>query len=326
LVELGELTEDESLKVELKDHARRMQGYLNGLSEVLELKDQNSVYWIERTGKQNQIIHLRSAPLEIAQVLQGQLFSRDVPVLMTSATLTRKGNANSFRATIGVEGAEEGIVDSPFDYESNLQIRVLADCPDPMSSNRLPYLDYLVEVLHACASSIEGGTLVLFTNYSDLKHCYHNLRARWKKLGRSVYAQGEGMSRSELRDKMLEEGDVLLLGAESFWKGFDAKGPCLSQVIITRLPFENPSHPVLEAKAEVLGKEGKSSFMELTLPSAVIRFRQGIGRLIRSRTDVGELVILDSRILKKGYGRDFIREFQKKEHEIITLSDLIPDL
>ena len=134
------------------------------------------------------------------------------------------------------------------------------------------------------------------------------------------------MSRSELRDKMLEEGDVLLLGAESFWKGFDAKGPCLSQVIITRLPFENPSHPVLEAKAEVLGKEGKSSFMELTLPSAVIRFRQGIGRLIRSRTDVGELVILDSRILKKGYGRDFIREFQKKEHEIITLSDLIPDL
>jgi len=326
LVELGELTEDESLKVELKDHARRMQGYLNGLSEVLELKDENSVYWIERTGKQNQIIHLRSAPLEIAQVLQGQLFSRDVPVLMTSATLTRKGNAQSFRSTIGVEGAEEGIVDSPFDYESNLQIRVLADCPDPMSSNRLPYLDYLVEVLHACASSIEGGTLVLFTNYSDLKHCYHNLRARWKKLGRSVYAQGEGMSRSELRDKMLEEGDVLLLGAESFWKGFDAKGPCLSQVIVTRLPFENPSHPVLEAKAEVLGKEGKSSFMELTLPSAVIRFRQGIGRLIRSRTDVGELVILDSRILKKGYGRDFIREFPKKEHEIITLSDLIPDL
>jgi ATP-dependent DNA helicase DinG len=125
---------------------------------------------------------------------------------------------------------------------------------------------------------------------------------------------------------MLEEGDVLLLGAESFWKGFDAKGPCLSQVIITRLPFENPSHPVFEAKAEVLGKEGKSSFMELTLPSAVIRFRQGIGRLIRSRTDVGELVILDSRILKKGYGRDFIREFPKKEHEIITLSDLIPDL
>ena len=326
LVELGELTDDESLKMELKDQARRMQGYLNGLSEVIELKDNNSVYWIERTGKQNQIIHLRSAPLEIAKVLQGQLFSRDVSVLMTSATLTRKGNASAFRSTIGVEHVEEGIVDSPFDYESNLQIRVLADCPDPMSNNRLPYLEYMVEVLHGCATSIEGGTLVLFTNYSDLKFCYQNLLPRWKKLGRSVYAQGEGLSRSDLRDKMIEEQDVLLLGAESFWKGFDAKGPCLSQVIITRLPFENPSHPVLEAKSEVLGKEGKSAFMELTLPSAVIRLRQGMGRLIRSKNDVGELVILDSRILKKGYGKDFIREFPKKDYEIINSTDLLPNL
>jgi ATP-dependent DNA helicase DinG len=326
LIELGELTEDESLKLELKDQARRMQGYLNGLAEVLDLKDSNAVYWIERTGKQNQIIHLRSAPLEIAKALREQLFARDVSVLMTSATLTRKGTAKAFRSTIGVELVDEGIVDSPFDYDANLQIRVLSDCPDPMSSNRLPYLDYMVEVLNACATSIEGGPLVLFTNYSDLKHCYHNLLPRWKKLGRSVYAQGEGLSRSELREKMIEEQDVLLLGAESFWKGFDAKGPCLSQVIITRLPFENPGHPVLEAKSELLSKAGKSSFMEITLPTAVIRFRQGMGRLIRSRNDLGELIILDSRILKKGYGRDFIREFPKKEYEIINSGDLLPNL
>lgn len=326
LIELGELTEDESLKLELKDQARRMQGYLNGLAEVLDLKDSNAVYWIERTGKQNQIIHLRSAPLEIAKALREQLFARDVSVLMTSATLTRKGTAKAFRSTIGVELVDEGIVDSPFDYDANLQIRVLSDCPDPMSNNRLPYLDYMVEVLNACATSIEGGTLVLFTNYSDLKHCYHNLLPRWKKLGRSVYAQGEGLSRSELREKMIEEQDVLLLGAESFWKGFDAKGPCLSQVIITRLPFENPGHPVLEAKSELLSKAGKSSFMEITLPTAVIRFRQGMGRLIRSRNDLGELIILDSRILKKGYGRDFIREFPKKEYEIINSGDLLPNL
>lgn len=326
LIELGELTEDESLKLELKDHARRMQGYLNDLAEVLDLKDENSVYWIERTGKQNHIIHLRSAPLEIAKALREQLFARDVSVLMTSATLTRKGNAKAFRRTIGVELVDEGIVDSPFDYDANLQIRVLSDCPDPMSNNRLPYLDYMVEVLNACATSIEGGTLVLFTNYSDLKHCYHNLLPRWKKLGRSVYAQGEGLSRSELREKMIDEQDVLLLGAESFWKGFDAKGPCLSQVIITRLPFENPGHPVLEAKSELLSKAGKSSFMEITLPAAVIRFRQGMGRLIRSRNDLGELIILDSRILKKGYGRDFIREFPKKEFEIINSGDLLPNL
>ena len=326
LIELGELTDDESLKIEVKDQARRMQGYLNGLSEILELKDENSVYWLERTGKQNQIIHLRSAPLEIAPVLKEQLFNRDVPVFMTSATLTRKGSAHAFRSTVGVDDFEEGIVNSPFDYESNLQIKVISDCPDPMSSNRLPYLDFMVEMLHSCASSIEGGTLVLFTNYSDLRYCYQNLMPRWQKLGRSVYAQGEGLSRSELRQKMMEEQDILLLGAESFWKGFDAKGPCLSQVIITRLPFENPSHPVLEAKSELLVKEGKSSFMELTLPSAVIRFRQGMGRLIRSKNDVGELIIMDSRILKKGYGKDFIREFPKKDYDIISSSELMPNL
>jgi len=326
LIELGELTEDESIKIEMKDQARRMQAYLNGLSEILELKDENSVYWLERTGKQNQIIHLRSAPLDIAQVLREQLFNRDVPIFMTSATLTRKGTAQAFRAIVGVEDQlNEGIVNSPFDYDSNLQIKVVGDCPDPMSNNRLPYLDYMVELINACASSIEGGTLVLFTNYSDLKHCYQNLFPRWQKLGRSVYAQGEGFSRSELRQKMIEEQDVLLLGAESFWKGFDAKGPCLSQVIITRLPFENPSHPVLEAKSEILDKKGKSSFMELTLPSAVIRFRQGMGRVIRSKNDVGELVIMDSRILKKGYGKDFIREFPKKDFDIVSSSELMPN-
>ncbi|MAL86217.1 MAG: hypothetical protein CMI23_07685 [Opitutae bacterium] len=326
LVELAELSDDEAIKLELKDQIRRLQAQINGLSEILELKDENSVYWIERTGKQNQIIHLRSAPLDIAHVLKEQLFSRDVPVIMTSATLTRKGNANSFQASIGADEFDFGMVESPFDYNSNLQIRILADCPDPMSQDRLPYLDYLVEIIHSCGSSIEDGTLVLFTNYTDLKYCYQNLLPRWQKLGRSVYAQGEGMSRSELREKMIEEQDVLLLGAESFWKGFDAKGPCLSQVIITRLPFENPSHPVLEAKTELLVKQGKSSFMEITLPSAVIRFRQGMGRLIRSKNDVGEIIVLDSRILKKGYGKDFIREFPKKDYEIISSEDLLPNL
>ena len=115
-----------------------------------------------------------------------------------------------------------------------------------------------------------------------------------------------------VRERMIEEEDVLLLGAESFWKGFDAKGPCLSQLIITRLPFENPDHPVLEAKSEVLGKDGKSSFMEITLPTAVTRFRQGIGRLIRSKNDLGELIILDSRILKKGIWKRFYKRISEK--------------
>ena len=184
-----------------------------------------------------------------------------------------------------------------------------------MNQDRSNYLKYLLHSIDNLASSIEGGTLALFTNYQDLHFCYHQLKAKWQKRSRSLYAQGIDFSRSELQGRMLEETDVLLLGAESFWKGFDAKGPALSQVIITRLPFENPNHPIMEAKNDRLMKEGKNAFMELTLPSAILRFRQGIGRLIRSKNDIGELIILDSRILKKQYGKLFLSELPKDRFE-----------
>lgn len=323
LVEVAEITEEESLKLELRDQAKKLQGYLMGLSEIAELKDEKSVYWLERTGKKNQIIHLRSAPLEISEILRERLFSAPSPIVMTSATITRKGKADSFKSLVGAEDVTEGIVTSPFDYNSNLQIRILSDCPEPTGPNRTPYLNCLCDVIHACSSGLEGGTLVLFTNYSDLRHCFQTLRPKWDKLGRSIYAQGEGYSRTELRNRLMDEQDVLLLGAESFWKGFDAKGPALSQVIITRLPFENPGHPLLEAKAELLREQGKSSFAEHFLPSAVIRFRQGVGRLIRSKTDIGDLVILDTRILRKNYGKSFLNELPKKDFEIFSAGELL---
>ena len=323
LVEIAEICTDDSLKIELKDQSKRLQSYVLGLSEVIEMKDSNSVYWLERTGKKNQVIHLRSAPLNVSEILSELLFSRNSPVVMTSATLTRNGKADSFKALNGCKGVKEEIVNSPFDYEFNLCVRLFSDCPEPMAENRNPYLDYLVVAIDSLAQSIEGGTLALFTNYNDLLYCYHALQSKWQKKGRSVYAQGTDHSRSELRAKMMEEGDVLLLGAESFWKGFDAKGRCLSQVIITRLPFENPNHPIMEAKSELLKETGKNSFMELTLPSAVIKFRQGIGRLIRSKSDMGDLVVLDSRILSKQYGKHFLVELPKKKYEIMTMSDFL---
>ena len=326
LVELGELCEDETAKLEIKDQAKRMQAYLHGLSEVFDLKNPDAVYWMERTGKKNQIIHLRSAPLKVAEILREELFAKQSSIIMTSATLTRKGKADSFRKEVGVDEAEDRVVKSPFDYENNMQVRIMSDFPEPQGRNRALYLKCLVKAIDTAARSMEGGTLVLFTNYADLEYCYHNLRGPWSKLGRSVYAQGQGFSRSELRNKMVEEGDVLLLGAESFWKGFDAKGPCLSQVILTRLPFENPGHPIMEAKTERLEAEGKSSFMEITIPKAVIRFRQGIGRLIRSHTDVGDLLILDSRILNKRYGAHFLSELPGGGYELEQIGEMMGEV
>lgn len=315
LIELGENCEDETLKIELLDQSKKFQGYIHALSEIIELKNEDCVYWIERTGKQKQIIHLRSAPLDVSQILEVELFGKNSPVIMTSATLTHNGKPKRFIEASGCKTGEHTIVESPFDYEFNMNIRVFEDCPEPMSQDRTKYLDYLVRSLDSLAGSIEGGTLALFTNYQDLNYCYQHLKKSWLKKQRSVYAQGIDYSRSELRSRMMEEGDVLLLGAESFWKGFDAKGPALSQVILTRLPFENPNHPVMEAKNEKLLKEGKKAFFELTLPNAITRFRQGVGRLIRSKTDLGELVILDSRILRKPYGKLFLAELPKERFE-----------
>ncbi len=326
LVELGEVCEDETTKLEIKDQAKRMQGYLNGLSEVFDLKNPDAVYWMERTGKKNQIIHLRSAPLKVAEILRDELFAKKSSIIMTSATLTRKGKADSFRKEVGVDDADERVVKSPFDYQHNMQVRIMSDFPEPQSRDRSLYLKCLFLAIDMAARSMEGGTLVLFTNYADLEYCYHNLRSPWSKLGRSVYAQGQGFARSELRSRMLEEGDVLLLGAESFWKGFDAKGSCLSQVILTRLPFENPGHPIMEAKTERLEAEGKSSFLEITIPKAVIRFRQGIGRLIRSHTDMGDLLILDSRILHKRYGFHFLSELPNRDFKTEQMQEIIGDM
>lgn len=323
LIELSELAKDEAQRIELRDKIKRLQTYLADLSEVIDQKKPGCVYWLERGGRSNQIIYLRSAPLEIAPILKEELFSKDASVLMTSATITRKGSADHFRREVGAESAEECLVKSPFDYENQMTIKICNDCPEPQMSNREHYLEYLTRAIGGLAQSVEGGTLVLFTNYSDLRYCYEQLKPRWAQMQRSIYAQGGEFSRSELRKRVIDEGDVLLLGAESFWKGFDAKGSCISQVIITRLPFENPGHPLHEAKSEVLQAQKRSSFHEITLPSAVIRFRQGIGRLIRSSTDVGLLMILDSRVLNKNYGKEFLSELPNSHYESTCLLDLL---
>ena len=131
LVELGEICEDETTKLEIKDQVKRMQGYLNALSEVFDLKNADAVYWMERTGKKNQIIHLRSAPLKVAEILHDELFERQSSIIMTSATLTRKGKADSFKQEVGVESAEVRVLKSPFDYENNMQVCILSDFPEP---------------------------------------------------------------------------------------------------------------------------------------------------------------------------------------------------
>ena len=167
-------------------------------------------------------------------------------------------------------------------------------------------LDVLIDYVKFCTLRTRGGSLVLFTSYNDMRQIATALETTYFEARRPFLMQGDGLSRTELARKMRSAGNAVLFGTDSFWTGVDVPGDALSQVIITRLPFEVPTHPVLEARTEWIRNRGGNPFNELTLPDALIKFRQGVGRLIRTQTDRGVITILDSRVLAKSYGRFFL--------------------
>ena len=291
---------------ELEGARRSLQAYREGISEIIQLADPDSVYWLEPAGRKGDKVHLRSAPLDIADPLRARLFDRHTGLLLTSATLAEGPDMDSFKGKVGAPGAEAVQVASPFDYALQMEILIHKNAPMPSSEDGTLNTRFLAEEIGRLALEVEGGTLVLFTSYRDMTAVHRLLEPVLAERERPLLCQGAGTGRSELLRLMRDRGNAVLLGTDSFWTGVDLPGPCLSQLIITRLPFENPSHPVAEARAEKCRREGRSPFAELTLPAALIKFRQGFGRLIRKQTDEGRLVILDSRILHKQYGSLFL--------------------
>lgn len=291
---------------ELEGVRRSLQGYREGINETLQLGDQESVYWLETSGRKGEQLHLRSAPLDVAGPLRARLFERETGLLLTSATLAEGPDMQSFKAKVGAADATSYQVASPFDYPLQMEILVHAGAPGPSPEDGRLDTRFLATEIGRLATAIDGGTLALFTSYRDLVAVQNLLEGPAREAGRALLCQGGGPSRSELLDSFRSAGNAILLGTDSFWTGVDVPGPALSQVILTRLPFENPAHPVAEARAERCRQSGKSPFSEITLPAALIKFRQGLGRLIRNHSDEGRLVILDSRILNKPYGRLFL--------------------
>jgi ATP-dependent DNA helicase DinG len=291
---------------ELEGARRRLQAYREGINEALQLADPESVYWLEGTGRNADRVQLRSAPLEVAGPLRARLFARETGLLLTSATLAEGPDMQSFKDKVGAGAAASQQVSSPFDYPMQMEILIHAGAPVPASEDGRLDTAFLAGAIRRCVDEVDGGSLVLFTSYRDLLAVDKRLRPLLAASGRPLLCQGAGTERSALLEAFRESGRAVLLGTDSFWTGVDVPGTALSQVILTRLPFENPSHPVAEARAEHCRQQGKSPFAELVLPAALIKFRQGIGRLIRNHTDEGRLVILDSRILAKPYGRLFL--------------------
>lgn len=313
---LGDLVsrmEESPARDELQGARGQVGATINGLRECLSLANEEHVYWLEKSGRRGTNIVLRSAPIDVAPDLREHLFRRNTSVLLTSATLAEGTSMESFKTKIGAEGQDAEQVYSPFDYERRTRIFVASDAPQPTRQQARLDHAYLGAMVAFCTERVAGGSLVLFTSYFDLMECAKLVGPSLQKAGRTLYQQGRDGSRQELARRMARDGNAVLFGTESFWTGIDVPGPALSQVIITRLPFENPSHPIAEARAEWCRERGGNPFAEITLPEALVKFRQGMGRLIRRQDDCGTITILDSRMLHRPYGREFIGVLPKRE-------------
>jgi len=303
---------------ELLEQRGRLNTYRTGLQQFLRLAAEDHVHWVERSGRKGQIVTLQTAPLDVAPYLREHLLQRKTSVLFTSATLAMGGQIEPFQQRIGAQDARAMVVASPFDYERNLRVYVAADVPLPSPTDARLALDSLIDYLEFCTLRVRGGSLVLFTSYHDLRRCAEALDPVYARERRPFFLQGGDASRTELARRMRAAGNAILFGTDSFWTGVDVPGDALSQVVITRLPFDVPTHPVAQARAEWIRDRDGNPFNELTLPDALVKFRQGIGRLIRTQTDRGLVTVLDSRVLAKAYGRLFLECLPKRDYQRLT--------
>jgi ATP-dependent DNA helicase DinG len=318
LGKVGDKLDDGRERDECLEQKQRIKALQVAITEWLTLGDKGHVYWAERSGRKQTIIALRSAPIDIAPALRQHLFGCGTSVVCTSATLAMGGQIEPFAERMGADDARAVIVKSPFDFERNMRVYVASDVPLPSAQEAKLALDVLADYIAFCTERVQGGTLVLFTSYSDMRAIATTLEPKYAAARRPFLMQGADLSRTELAQQMRALGNAVLFGTDSFWTGVDVPGDALAQVIITRLPFDPPTHPITEARCDYIRERGGNPFNELTLPDALIKFRQGIGRLIRTATDRGLVTILDSRMLAKTYGRLFVNCLPHPEFTTLT--------
>jgi len=341
--DLIKTSEDKDTGQELMECNRRLAELRNEVATFLSQSAEEHVYWVERSGKTQKNLALNAAPVNVADFLRHRLFGSDTSVIMTSATLAvsgnevpsakvkvqssseqararpsqsgnRKSGLSYFAKQVGAERATMLQVGSPFDYEKQMKLFVAAKMPDPRESG---YEDALVHWIEHFLRMTHGKAFVLFTNYKLMQQVAERMQPLFKELGLDCFVQGTGTPRSLMLEKFKADINSVLFGTDSFWQGVDVPGEALSNVIITRLPFAVPDHPLIEAKIENIEAHGGNSFMEFSLPEAILKFRQGVGRLIRTKSDNGIVVVLDNRILAKKYGQAFIDALPKCPVEIL---------
>ncbi len=320
LARLAKKTDDENGKLEFERYIDRCKTLEAELKDFLAQPREENVYWVEVSQGRRMRTALRSAPIDVGPHVKRCLFDEYASVVMTSATLscdgrTEKEGFEFFAGRIGLEEFEALKLGSPFDYKRQVTLYIEADLPDP---NHEDFQALAVEAIKKYLLKTDGKAFVLFTSYSMLKGMAKRLEDWLIENKMQLLVQGAGADRSVLLEEFKSDPRSVLFGTDSFWQGVDVPGEALSNVIILRLPFAVPNHPLIQGRIEQIRAKGDNPFFKYQLPTAIIKFKQGFGRLIRSKADTGIVAVLDSRIVRKSYGKQFLAAIPECNIEIVS--------